>query len=169
MEVKCGFCGKTVEASMSNICPHCGNKLNSAPKKKGLVASLKDCIARFKKAKTVAEWQAAAREALQKKEFVLASIAELHRCEKAEGPAQQQDRSRQPMQQRPNGYQNNMQNNYNNGRMAPPPPRPNQQQRQDTSSLFSIPMPPQNVASRQNNKVPAMSLEKMMDMMRSTN
>ena len=104
MEVKCESCGNIVEASMSNICPHCGNKLNDvATKKKGVGARIKDFLSRFKKARTVAEWQAEAQDAMAHKEFVIASLRELHRCEKADAQGQQQQMQRQ--QQPGYGYQ----------------------------------------------------------------
>ena len=94
-------------------------------------------------------------------------IAKMHEIAALEGGQQQtmgrnmqQQQGNPQMQQRPNP----------NSRMAPPPRQNYQNNAQrDTSSLFSIPMPPQNASSRPNNKVPAMSLEKMMDMMRSSN
>ena len=95
-------------------------------------------------------------------------IAKMHEIAALEG-GQQQAMGRN-MQQQP---QSPMQQQRPNNRITPPP-RPNYHnnnapQRDTASSLFSIPMPPQNASSRPNNKVPAMSLEKMMDMMRSSN
>ncbi|MBQ8624784.1 MAG: hypothetical protein IJ419_01260 [Agathobacter sp.] len=94
-------------------------------------------------------------------------IAKIHEIAALEG-GQQQTMGRNMQQQQ--GTTQMQQRQNVNSRMAPPP-RPNYQNnaQRDTSSLFSIPMPPQNTSSRPNNKVPAMSLEKMMDMMRSSN
>lgn len=116
MEVKCESCGNIVEASMSNICPQCGNKLNDvATKKKSVGTRIKDFLSRFKKARTVAEWQAEAQDAMAHKEFVIASLRELHRCEKADAQGQQQQMQRQ--QQPGYGYQ--QQQGY-----RPQPPMP---------------------------------------------
>lgn len=60
----------------------------------------KDLLARFKKVLTVAEWKQEAQGAIREKEFVIESLAELHRVEKADA-AQAQERimQRQPIQQ----------------------------------------------------------------------
>jgi hypothetical protein len=50
---------------------------------------LKDLLARFKKVFTVAEWKQEAQDAMARKEFVVASLNELHRVEKAEALAGQ--------------------------------------------------------------------------------
>lgn len=55
---------------------------------------LKDLLARFKKVFTVAEWKKEAQDAIAQKEFVIASLAELHRVEKADA-ANSQERTRQ--------------------------------------------------------------------------
>ena len=60
---------------------------------------LKDLLARFKKVLTVAEWKKEAQGAIEAKEFVIASLAELHRVEKADAAnAQERAMQRQPMQ-----------------------------------------------------------------------
>ena len=106
MEVKCESCGQVVDATMSNMCPHCGNKLNNVPKKKSVGTRFKDFLARFRKARTVAEWKQEAQDAMKHKEFVVGSLRELHRCEEADknqAPQQQQQMQRQ--QQPGYGYQ----------------------------------------------------------------
>lgn len=61
---------------------------------------LKDLLARFKKVLTVAEWKQEAQGAIKDKEFVIASLAELHRVEKSDASqAQERAMQRQPMQQ----------------------------------------------------------------------
>ena len=74
----------------------------------------KDLLARFKKVFTVAEWKQEAQDAMAKKEFVVASLSELHRVEKAEA-MNGQDRvmSRQQGQY---GYNQN----YGGGYAQPP-------------------------------------------------
>lgn len=115
--------------------------------------------------KTSAQLKTGMQAVIKERAVIVAPlIAKMHEIAALEGGQQQtmgrnmqQQQGNPQMQQRPNP----------NNRMAPPP-RQNNAQR-DTSSLFSIPMPPQNASARQNNKIPAMSLEKMMDMMRSSN
>lgn len=60
----------------------------------------KDLLARFRKVLTVAEWKQEAQDAMMRKEFVVASLDELHRVERAAAEGGQ-DRimSRQPNQQ----------------------------------------------------------------------
>ena len=118
--------------------------------------------------KTSAQFKKGLQDVLKMRAVIVAPlIAKMHEIAALEGGQQQtmgrnmqQQQGNPQMQQRPNP----------NSRMAPPPRQNYQNNAQrDTSSLFSIPMPPQNASSRPNNKVPAMSLEKMMDMMRSSN
>lgn len=118
--------------------------------------------------KTSAQLKTGMQAVIKERAVIVAPlIAKMHEIAALEGGQQQtmgrnmqQQQGSPQMQQRPN----------NNNRMAPPPRQNYQNNAQrDTSSLFSIPMPPQNTSSRPNNKVPAMSLEKMMDMMRSSN
>lgn len=111
MEVKCESCGQIVEATLDNLCPRCGNKLNNVPKKKSVGTRFKDFLARFKKARTVAEWKHEAQEAMKSKEFVVGSLRELHRCEEADkNQGQQQQMQRQPAQP---GYGYQQQPGYN--------------------------------------------------------
>ena len=127
--------------------------------------TIQEAKAFFKKhimgVKTSAELKKGMQAVIKERAVIVAPmIAKMHEIANLEaGQQQTQAMNRQPQQ--------NMQQQRPNNRMAPPP-RQNTAQR-DTSSLFSIPMPPQNASARQNNKIPAMSLEKMMDMMRTSN
>lgn len=62
---------------------------------------IKDLLERFKRVFTVKEWKQEAQDAMANKEFVIASLHELHRVEKAE-MANGQDRT---MTRQPQGQQ----------------------------------------------------------------
>ena len=61
---------------------------------------LKDLLARFKRVFTVAEWKQEAQDAMMRKEFVVASLDELHRVERAAAESGQ-ERSMSQQQSRP--------------------------------------------------------------------
>lgn len=61
---------------------------------------LRDLLERFKRVFTVKDWEHEAQDAMIKKEFVIASLDELHRVKKLE-TEQGQDRT---MQRQPQGY-----------------------------------------------------------------
>jgi hypothetical protein len=61
---------------------------------------IKDLLERFKRVFTVKEWKQEAQDAMAKKEFVIASLNELHRVEKSEtASGQERAMSRQPQGQ----------------------------------------------------------------------
>lgn len=76
---------------------------------------LQKLLARFRRVKTVKEWKHEAQSAMAAKEFVVESLAELHRVEAQERATQTMDRTRtqqpQPMQaQNPSSYFKTMEN-----------------------------------------------------------
>ena len=110
MDIKCEVCGQIIEA-YENICPNCGNKINSAHKKKdSIINRFKDFLARFKKVKTVEEWKIEAQDAISKKEFVIESLRELHRVEKSEMSGRSQEIQRDRVNQ--SGLQRQYQSGY---------------------------------------------------------
>jgi hypothetical protein len=93
MEVKCESCGQIVEVTIDNLCPNCGNRLNNTSQKKSIGRRFKDFLARFRRVQTVEEWKKEAQDAIRNKEFVVASLTELHRVEKEEAGGHDRQRT----------------------------------------------------------------------------
>jgi hypothetical protein len=85
----------------------------------------KDLLARFKRVFTVAEWKREAQSAIAQKEFVVASLTELHRVERLEATdlmnrqmQLQQGVGRQPTRPAPSGNYNYFSNREDSGRKS---------------------------------------------------
>jgi hypothetical protein len=62
--------------------------------------ALRDLLERFRRVRTVKEWKEEAQGAIKRREFILASLTELHRVEKEEMSGQDRQRTG-PMPTRP--------------------------------------------------------------------